>query len=324
MNVSALTGGLLGAGLQMASQAIGYNYQKKLMALQQSYNVENWNRQNEYDLPTNQRSRLLDAGINPLFTDGSQMSSMISPVSQSTPPAGDLSRGVDAYANIMNAESQKTASMAEADYKKALTVTEDGLRDGKLDFLGLQVEFQGVKNKAERQNMAVQLYDLQNRINESLNTIAQRWKALSLEEQRTIADTALKKIQTQLAKKDLDSYSARFALELLERRANIDLLKASSRNQYAQASEHFENADRIYHDNNLLYDESNGSSYARQRVEADIDNTKASANESDFKSHWTRSNRLDDKYKPLHVESYEDGYKFFDRIYSDIISIFPF
>lgn len=50
-----------------------YKRTKKLMGYQNDLNIENWNRQNEYNLPVNQVQRYRDAGLNPalLASNGS-------------------------------------------------------------------------------------------------------------------------------------------------------------------------------------------------------------------------------------------------------------
>lgn len=55
---SSLTGNLVSGVLQ------GY-YNRKSGSQQHSYNISDWERQNEYDLPINQMARLKEAGINP-------------------------------------------------------------------------------------------------------------------------------------------------------------------------------------------------------------------------------------------------------------------
>lgn len=42
-----------------------FKNQKELMRLQNQYNVENWNRENAYNTPSEQRKRLASAGVNP-------------------------------------------------------------------------------------------------------------------------------------------------------------------------------------------------------------------------------------------------------------------
>lgn len=64
-------GSLLGNMLGFGSQAATNKAQMKLAEYQYEKNLEMWNRQNEYNLPSNQRQRLLDAGLNPALMYGS-------------------------------------------------------------------------------------------------------------------------------------------------------------------------------------------------------------------------------------------------------------
>lgn len=64
-------GSLLGNLFGFGSQAATNKAQMKLAEYQYEKNLEMWNRQNEYNLPANQRQRLLDAGLNPALMYGS-------------------------------------------------------------------------------------------------------------------------------------------------------------------------------------------------------------------------------------------------------------
>lgn len=64
-------GSLLGNLLGFGSQAATNKAQMELAKYQYEKNLEMWNRQNEYNLPSAQRQRLLDAGLNPALMYGS-------------------------------------------------------------------------------------------------------------------------------------------------------------------------------------------------------------------------------------------------------------
>lgn len=64
-------GSLLSNLLGFGSQAATNKAQMQLAEYQYEKNLEMWNRQNEYNLPSNQRQRLLDAGLNPALMYGS-------------------------------------------------------------------------------------------------------------------------------------------------------------------------------------------------------------------------------------------------------------
>ena len=64
-------GSLLSNLLGFGSQAATNKAQMQLAEYQYEKNLEMWNRQNEYNLPSAQRQRLLDAGLNPALMYGS-------------------------------------------------------------------------------------------------------------------------------------------------------------------------------------------------------------------------------------------------------------
>lgn len=62
---SSLIGGGLSALGQASTNKFNALTQQKLMEAQNRFNLEQWNKSNEYNTPANQRKRLEDAGINP-------------------------------------------------------------------------------------------------------------------------------------------------------------------------------------------------------------------------------------------------------------------
>lgn len=92
-------------------------------------NIEDWNMQNEYNLPINQLKRLRDAGINPNFAlqsggvtaqGGTISSSSGSDLSQ-TPLGDSLGKGIGQGLEAMMALSQKDNIKADTEYKQAMT-----------------------------------------------------------------------------------------------------------------------------------------------------------------------------------------------------------
>ena len=62
---------LFGAGLNAASQKSANSTNMKIARYQNAWNLEQWNRENAYNLPTAQMARLKAAGLNPNLVYGS-------------------------------------------------------------------------------------------------------------------------------------------------------------------------------------------------------------------------------------------------------------
>lgn len=95
-------GSVLSTGLSnmqsSANAATSYENQRKLMALQQQYAVENWNREVNYNDPKEQMKRLKDAGLNPNLVYGSggvglEAPSTAAPTAPSAPMAQTIPYG---------------------------------------------------------------------------------------------------------------------------------------------------------------------------------------------------------------------------------------
>lgn len=109
--------GLLELGSASVKNKQSYKYSKKLMTYQNQLNVENWNRVNEYNLPINERQRLLKAGINPNFGQGSSAAQTISGPTATMEAAGaDLGSMVDA--GMQAYQMKKQTDNIEANTKK--------------------------------------------------------------------------------------------------------------------------------------------------------------------------------------------------------------
>lgn len=107
--LGSLVSGIFGLG----GAALQQKYNRELAEYQNQMNIEQWNRENEYNKPINQMARLEEAGINPnlAYSNGS-----ISNTSASSPA---LSSG------------------SSADYQKAFSNFGSGATDGLKIMLGL-------------------------------------------------------------------------------------------------------------------------------------------------------------------------------------------
>lgn len=128
IGASLITGGgsLLGSLLGFGSQERANKANLKLAEYQYSKALEMWNRQNEYNLPKNQMSRLTDAGLNPnlVYGNGTVQGMTSAPAPQYHAPT------LQAYTNFgsLGAEQAVTTYMqvkqADAVVKKTNAETQ--------------------------------------------------------------------------------------------------------------------------------------------------------------------------------------------------------
>lgn len=153
------------------------------------WELEQWNRNNEYNDPSAQRDRLLAAGFNPLGAGigvGESQALSTQPSGAVAPPSGAMPSGAsDPSVSVpqvnnpvgealqsflafkqMELLSKKTDSEArnldaDADYKAALMQTENGLRAGKIEFMGVQIDLGKIHAKKELKEIDVMAKQIQ-------------------------------------------------------------------------------------------------------------------------------------------------------------------
>lgn len=144
-------GGLFGAHKNNQNQAAlmqkQIEAQKLMQKNQNQWNLDMWNKQNEYNTPSNQRSLYEDAGLNPSYfmgqgngTAGSVQSSTMSAPSAPS-PAGDYGFLGSLGSTILQQELLKSEirkNDADAGYTGAMMKTEESLRDSKVKFTEAQ------------------------------------------------------------------------------------------------------------------------------------------------------------------------------------------
>lgn len=150
-SIGSVTAGALGnlatgalSGIFGASSVKAQNRaQMKLAEYQYSKQLEQWNRQNEYNSPKAQMQRYKDAGLNPnlIYSQGSNGNATSSPEFQapnlqsnaqySSAAAGSIGGAIGTYQNLANLQQQINESNArisnlnaQATYTKARALTE--------------------------------------------------------------------------------------------------------------------------------------------------------------------------------------------------------
>lgn len=121
---SVVTTGLNNANSQ-SNAAQSFQRQKELMALQQQYAVENWNRENNYNKPEEQMKRLKAAGLNPDLVYGNGASGLQSgPIAAPTAPAAPMAQTVP-MANPIVEGVQAALAMSQAKKAGSETIRQD-------------------------------------------------------------------------------------------------------------------------------------------------------------------------------------------------------
>lgn len=157
--------GLLG----IASNAIQYNQQKKLLRLQNEYNTEMWEKNNAYNTPTQQLNRMKEAGISPAMANG------ITPIPSNAPSSGsagtvappDFSGVAPLLQQHFQQEYERPYrdSAANADMLRAITEGAKGVED--ISNTKLRNKYQEIINKYAEQNLQQQINESKSR--EKLN-----------------------------------------------------------------------------------------------------------------------------------------------------------
>lgn len=120
----AVLDALIGGGLNLASTKLNYEYSKKLAEQQNSYNLDMWRMNNEYNSPQAQMKRFEQAGLNPnlIYGQGSAGNSS-SPPQMITPQAPKYDKAAAELSRAFNIEGIRTMianrEKAQADAKKA-------------------------------------------------------------------------------------------------------------------------------------------------------------------------------------------------------------
>ena len=123
---AALVGGesILNFGLGLASNAIQYNQQKKLMDKQFQYQKDMWNytfdKQNQYNLPSEQMARMKQAGLNPNLAYGQVQPAGSSGTTGSQPNAtapnmnpGQIDFTTAAQISVLKAQANQSVSASK-------------------------------------------------------------------------------------------------------------------------------------------------------------------------------------------------------------------
>lgn len=130
--VVAAGASLVGSAINKSAQSSANFKNLALAKYQNMWNLQQWNRENEYNHPTAQMSRLKQAGLNPnlVYGSGTQTTSASSPKAaqmEVTPYLGasnDLGAAVSAAINAQNMQRQNELAKSQSDYLRQQAITE--------------------------------------------------------------------------------------------------------------------------------------------------------------------------------------------------------
>lgn len=183
-------------------------WQEEQRDLENQWNLDMWERNNEYNSPANQINRMREAGINPLAQDiGNAPASAVSSndvgnVAAPQMANPNLGNMVDTYMQGQMLKAQKDLMQSQAamnysvaDHNDAMSQTENETRALKVQLLGQEYDLNWRAEGREAQQAAE---DLKKTIAET-NDIAEQqkiaWSKLSIEERNTVCNETLTKIR---------------------------------------------------------------------------------------------------------------------------------
>ena len=280
--LASAAGNVLSTGIS----AIAQHYENKatrahnlkLAQLQNQWNIEQWERNNDYNSPENQVARLKAAGLNPdlLYGGGIENTSTSSPQMTSgaprTPtdwsslatinPVGSYLDAQLKQAQIdkINAETKKTGAETsiltdEAAFTKALKEGELKLQDIeiKLGNKSLQLSDQQIKESQQR------LMNMQGELSQ-INAQIQRWRDQTDNErkridiEKSVSKAQIKELASSANLKDEQAYSICQQLEPLIRQIEAQTNEADSRTSVNDATTiRLGNEDvKMFFENNVL------------------------------------------------------------------------
>lgn len=191
--------------------------QQKMMDKQNSWNLDQWNRENAYNSPLEQRKRLDEAGLNPNFfgLDGNSGTTGLtssdgfaSPVPQTSNPLAGMAQAVG---NIPLIRAQLENIKADTAKKQSEADTNNLLRDGLFESQNLTVKL--LSSELERQpKVAEQLQSSINKLNAETDVFVQQAGLVSQQKTNLVQQYEInefnKEIEHKLKEKEYDYLSA--------------------------------------------------------------------------------------------------------------------
>lgn len=333
--LGGLGSGLISGGLGAIGSIFSNNSQKKenqrnrefteyMYDRQYDNNIKLWNMQNKYDLPSAQKQRLLDAGLNAdLMYSGKGVSPSPnlqaavagSPSSGSLPGYGGVAeafnqgRLLDAQIRNIDADTEKKKSETEGQgYQNEILKTdasfEAALKSGQVKVLGVQVDFTNSQievNKATVPKLRQEVINLQKSVevmNSNIDEASERIANLSQVRVGIMLDNYIK---DQSKESQIRQFAA--AADLSEKEAKMYVARAISEIARNNASARLDNANAAnaeldFKIGSLDFKLKNEKGYYNMVIDNDIDTFKTSS------ANNRRIRERDDKISGDHWYSY--------------------
>lgn len=333
--LSGLGSGIISGGLGAIGSIFSNNSQKKenqrnrefteyMYDRQYDNNIKLWNMQNKYDLPSAQKQRLLDAGLNAdLMYSGKGVSPSPnlqaavagSPSSGSLPGYGgvaealDQGRLIDAQIRNIDADTQKKKSETVGQgYQNEILKTdasfEAALKSGQVNVLGVQVDFSNSQievNKATVPKLRQEVINLQKSVevmNSNIDEASERIANLSQVRVGIMIDNYIK---DQSKESQIRQFAA--AADLSEKEAKMYISRAISEIARNNASARLDNANAAnaeldFKIGSLDFKLKNEKGYYTMVIDDEIDTFKTSS------ANNRRIRERDDKISGDHWYSY--------------------
>lgn len=203
---------IIGAAASIAGSAINnansagaadksFERQKQLMAIQQQYAVENWNRETNYNDPRQQMKRLKDAGLNPnlIYRNGAAGLEAPSVAAPTAPAAPMQATAPGNYGNAITDAVNAAVGLANAEKAKAETV-------------GQKIENDFLGSTLEERTRAVALA---NKYTEEQTKQAVEQTALITQQYGVlVAQQNILSTERQIRDKELENWQKRFDAEM--------------------------------------------------------------------------------------------------------------
>lgn len=227
---SGVLGTVLGNGIGFLRDVWAYNKNKQLEERRHQWNIEDWQRQNDYNSPAAMMARLAQAGINPNLITGEPTAASISPTSAgsgaSSSGHGDVSAllpGIQARANIELTKSQIRLQDAQAKDLEASARQ----RDADVGYRGQEIGLKGQELEISRSLAASKI---------NVDTATVKHLAKDVEQLQSLVE---------LHNADRDLKTAQRNWEDMSRDARISMIKAQTKQFISSANLSDAEADRI-------------------------------------------------------------------------------